>query len=212
MKNKFKIVIPSYNNEQWVETNIESILEQTYDNYEVLDVPSNYSVRCVKSEESLNPKAEIFVPRIYISNNALCETRVNTDPTFVGGNVTELDLKSDKFYSQSNFNFLHVLNPLSDIFYPSITPLNISCPMICLTTSSLVPNAMIFTPSGLINSGYDIIQQKNFYISDSFLTKGDMHLEEVSQVLNDIRRRNLNNVLISDGVKYSIFLFIFSFI
>jgi len=36
MKNKFKIICPSYNNEQWVETHIESILEQTYDNYEVL--------------------------------------------------------------------------------------------------------------------------------------------------------------------------------
>ena len=29
MDNKFKIVIPSYNNQDWVEVNIESILEQT---------------------------------------------------------------------------------------------------------------------------------------------------------------------------------------
>lgn len=36
MDNKFKIVIPSYNNQDWVEVNIESILEQTYNNYEVL--------------------------------------------------------------------------------------------------------------------------------------------------------------------------------
>ena len=35
MDNKFKIVIPSYNNQDWVEVNIESILEQTYNNYEV---------------------------------------------------------------------------------------------------------------------------------------------------------------------------------
>jgi len=34
--NKFKIICPSHNNEAWVETHIESILEQTYDNYEVL--------------------------------------------------------------------------------------------------------------------------------------------------------------------------------
>jgi len=33
---KFKIVIPSYNNEDWVEYNIASILNQTYTNYEVL--------------------------------------------------------------------------------------------------------------------------------------------------------------------------------
>ena len=35
-KNKFKIVIPSYNNEQWVEPNVASILNQTYTNYDVL--------------------------------------------------------------------------------------------------------------------------------------------------------------------------------
>ena len=34
--NKFKIVIPSYNNESWVEPNLASILYQTYTNYEVL--------------------------------------------------------------------------------------------------------------------------------------------------------------------------------
>ena len=34
--NRFKIVIPSYNNEKWVENNIASIVNQTYTNYEVL--------------------------------------------------------------------------------------------------------------------------------------------------------------------------------
>lgn len=33
---KFKIVVPSYNNEKWVEPNVASILNQTYENYEVL--------------------------------------------------------------------------------------------------------------------------------------------------------------------------------
>jgi glycosyltransferase involved in cell wall biosynthesis len=37
-KNKFKIIIASYNNEQWVEYNIASILNQTYDNYHVIYV------------------------------------------------------------------------------------------------------------------------------------------------------------------------------
>lgn len=35
-QNKFKIVIPSYNNEKWLEPNIASILNQTYTNYDVL--------------------------------------------------------------------------------------------------------------------------------------------------------------------------------
>jgi glycosyltransferase involved in cell wall biosynthesis len=37
-KNKFKIIIASYNNEQWVEYNIASIINQTYDNYHVIYV------------------------------------------------------------------------------------------------------------------------------------------------------------------------------
>ena len=36
MNNKFKIVVPSYNNEKWIATNIESIKEQNYSNFEVL--------------------------------------------------------------------------------------------------------------------------------------------------------------------------------
>ena len=35
-QNKFKVVIPSYNNEKWVEANVASILQQTYTNYDVL--------------------------------------------------------------------------------------------------------------------------------------------------------------------------------
>jgi len=34
-QNKFRIITPSYNNEEWVEYNIASILNQTYSNYEV---------------------------------------------------------------------------------------------------------------------------------------------------------------------------------
>jgi glycosyltransferase involved in cell wall biosynthesis len=38
VNNKFVIICCSYNNEDWVETHIESILEQTYTNYEVVYV------------------------------------------------------------------------------------------------------------------------------------------------------------------------------
>lgn len=34
--NKFKVVVPSWNNEMWLEPNLASILNQTYTNYEVL--------------------------------------------------------------------------------------------------------------------------------------------------------------------------------
>lgn len=35
MNNKFRIVVPSYNNEDWVDHNLKSIMNQTYTNYEV---------------------------------------------------------------------------------------------------------------------------------------------------------------------------------
>jgi glycosyltransferase involved in cell wall biosynthesis len=35
-QNKFKIITPSYNNEEWVEYNLASILNQTYTNYDVM--------------------------------------------------------------------------------------------------------------------------------------------------------------------------------
>ena len=35
-KNKFKIIIPSYNNSDWIEYNVASIINQKYTNYEVL--------------------------------------------------------------------------------------------------------------------------------------------------------------------------------
>lgn len=41
MKNKFKIVTPSYNNSSWVEYNLASVLNQTYDNWEVIYINDN---------------------------------------------------------------------------------------------------------------------------------------------------------------------------
>ena len=35
-QNKFIILTPSFNNEEWVEYNVASILNQTYTNYEVI--------------------------------------------------------------------------------------------------------------------------------------------------------------------------------
>ena len=40
-QNKFKIIVPSYNNEAWVEYNLASIINQTYKNYNVLYIDDN---------------------------------------------------------------------------------------------------------------------------------------------------------------------------
>ena len=61
-QNKFKIVIPSYNNSDWVETNIESILCQTYKNYEVLyinDASKDDTLTKVNNLVGNNPKWKV---------------------------------------------------------------------------------------------------------------------------------------------------------
>ncbi len=63
MDNKFKIVIPSYNNQDWVEVNVESILEQTYNNYEVLyidDCSTDNTRQMVDSMVGDNSKWEVI--------------------------------------------------------------------------------------------------------------------------------------------------------
>lgn len=61
-QNKFKIVIPSYNNAQWVEPNLASILNQTYTNYEVLyidDASTDNTFDLVNSIVGENPLFKI---------------------------------------------------------------------------------------------------------------------------------------------------------
>lgn len=61
-ENQFKIIVPSYNNEQWVEYNIASILNQTYSNYEVLyidDASTDNTLKSVISIVGDNPKFTI---------------------------------------------------------------------------------------------------------------------------------------------------------
>jgi hypothetical protein len=63
IQNKFKIIIPSYNNEEWVEYNLASVLNQTYTNYEVLyidDCSTDSTLEKVKSIASDNNKFKII--------------------------------------------------------------------------------------------------------------------------------------------------------
>lgn len=63
LQNKFKIICPSYNNEDWIETHISSILEQTYDNYEVLymdDYSTDNTWKLVNELVGDNPKFKLI--------------------------------------------------------------------------------------------------------------------------------------------------------
>jgi glycosyltransferase involved in cell wall biosynthesis len=64
MENKFKIITPSYNNEEWVEYNLASVLNQTYTNYEVLYINDN------STDNTFNKvkETEIAGRKVYYNN------------------------------------------------------------------------------------------------------------------------------------------------
>jgi glycosyltransferase involved in cell wall biosynthesis len=67
MNNKFIIITPSYNNEDWVETYYESIVEQTYYNYKVIYFDDNSTDNTGREIQRLSKGNEKFV---YIRNTA----------------------------------------------------------------------------------------------------------------------------------------------
>jgi glycosyltransferase involved in cell wall biosynthesis len=63
MNNKFRIITPSYNNADWAEYNIASVLNQTYTNYEVIyidDASTDNTVELVKSMVQNDPRFTII--------------------------------------------------------------------------------------------------------------------------------------------------------
>ena len=64
--NKFKIVIPSFNNQEWVEPNMASIIQQTYTNYEVLYIDDDstddtlYDVNKIIRTQKLEDKWKVI--------------------------------------------------------------------------------------------------------------------------------------------------------
>jgi glycosyltransferase involved in cell wall biosynthesis len=62
-QNKFKIITPSFNNEMWVEYNLASILNQTYQNFEVLyinDASTDNTLDKVKAITEHDPRFTII--------------------------------------------------------------------------------------------------------------------------------------------------------
>jgi glycosyltransferase involved in cell wall biosynthesis len=62
-QNKFKLIVPSYNNEQWAEYNLASILNQTYQNFEVVyinDASDDTTLEKVNSIVGNNKKFNII--------------------------------------------------------------------------------------------------------------------------------------------------------
>jgi glycosyltransferase involved in cell wall biosynthesis len=116
MQNKFKIITPSYNNENWVEYNIASILNQTYTNYEVLYIDdastdstydrvlelvkdlNNWTI--VKNKENKGATSNYFdnLDR-YIKNDNEIIVHLDGDDWFYDENVLD---KLNDFYNTKN--------------------------------------------------------------------------------------------------------------
>ena len=58
--NKFKVVVPSYNNERWAEINLESIINQSYKNYEVFYINDASTDKTVEKYNELVGKNPQF--------------------------------------------------------------------------------------------------------------------------------------------------------
>ena len=56
----FKVVVPSYNNERWAEINLESIINQSYKNYEVFYINDASTDKTVEKYNELVGKNPQF--------------------------------------------------------------------------------------------------------------------------------------------------------
>lgn len=101
-KNRFKIIIPSYNNEQWVEYNLASILNQTYDNYDVVyinDASTDNTLQLVKSIVGDNSKFNIINNE---KNKGAAYNYVEYIDTFVDNEDIIIHLDGDDWFFDDN--------------------------------------------------------------------------------------------------------------
>jgi glycosyltransferase involved in cell wall biosynthesis len=73
-QNKFKIIVASYNNEEWVEYNLASILNQTYTNYHVMyvdDCSTDKTNELVNSIVGSNDKFTVIKNEVRVGEEAI---------------------------------------------------------------------------------------------------------------------------------------------
>jgi len=142
MQTKFKIIIPSYNNEKWVEANVASILNQTYTNYDVLYINDastdntlslvqrfvghlpNWTIvsLCNNSDENIEQGKMPNIIQSFLNN-------INDILVFVDGDDWLYDesvlAKLNEFYNNGNFWMTYggmVCYPGGEVGYPQNTP------------------------------------------------------------------------------------------
>ena len=116
MENKFKIITPSYNNEDWLEYNLASILNQTYTNYKILYINDNSTDNTFSKVEGIvgdNPKFKLvnrtenkgatynyfFELDEYLNNDNDIIVHLDGDDWLFDNNVLE---NLNKFYNEKD--------------------------------------------------------------------------------------------------------------
>lgn len=96
---KLKVVVTSYNNEDWTETTIDSILNQTYSNYDVLFVDDASSDNTFEIVTQLVGSNEKFTLIKHVENKSKAYTFTQLLPKFVNDDDVILFVDGDDWIS-----------------------------------------------------------------------------------------------------------------
>ena len=97
---KFSIIVPAYNVAQYIEECIESILNQDYDNYEIIVVDDGATDETPKILDEIASKSE-KVRVIHQKNGGLSAARNSGIEAALGDYILFLD--GDDFWSEKSF-------------------------------------------------------------------------------------------------------------
>ena len=190
MKNRFSVVIPVFNKEKYIKETILSVLNQTYDNYEIIiinDASTDKSLKII--EEVISDKAVIINNKnnlgLSASRNIGFEASSDKFVAFLDGDdvwdknfLKEINELIIKFPKESVFGTYYKENYNGKILYPKI---NINKKLLgtkfvvkkffeanlrrlIITQSCLVFKKNIFDTVGLYNPKITFAEDIDFYI------------------------------------------------
>ncbi len=190
MKNRFSIVIPVFNKEKYIKETILSVLNQTYDNYEIIiinDASTDNSLKII--EEVISDKAVIINNKnnlgLSASRNIGFEASSDKYVTFLDGDdvweknfLKEINELIINFPKESIFGTYYKENYNGKILYPKINInekllgtkfvvknfFEANLRRLIITQSCLVFKKNIFDTVGLYNPEITFAEDIDFYI------------------------------------------------
>ena len=141
MKNHFTIVIPAYNCEKWIEKNLDSAIEQDYDNYDIVYIDDCSTDKTAEKAQDILSKSNKKFKLVSNKKNVRALKNLYDHITTARQDSVIVTLDGDDFLADSN-----VLSYLNKIYQDS------NC---WLTVGSYLQNDnyMVVTPS-TVSSDY----------------------------------------------------------